>query len=74
MIFKDSGNLIFGKAQVKVDGETAKSCDPLEAGWTHCHATVLFDEETARHHRVEISMAPGEEDKTFTILGFGYVR
>lgn len=74
MIFKDSGNLIFGKAQVRVDGAPVKCCDPLEAGWTHCHATVLLDEETAKPHRIEVSMAPGEEDKTFTILGFGYVR
>lgn len=74
MIFKDSGNLIFGKAQVKVDGSLVKSCDPLEAGWTHCHATVLLDEEQAQLHRIEVSMAPGEADKTFTILGFAYVR
>lgn len=74
LIFKDSGNLAFGKAEVKVDGKHCKVCDPLEAGWTHCHATVLLDEDKVGMHRVEISMAPGEEEKLFTILGFAYVR
>lgn len=74
LIFKDSSDLAFGKAVVRVDGGYVKTCDPLEAGWNHCHATVLLDEETPAAHRVEIAMAPGEEDKVFTILGFAYAR
>ena len=72
LVFKDSGSPSFGTALVRWDGGERR-LDPLEAGWTHCHATVLFREETSRRHRVEVSMAEGSEDKTFTILGFGYV-
>lgn len=74
LIFKDSGSLAFGKAVVKLDGVECKTCDPLEVGWTHCHATVLLDETQVKRHRVEIAMAPGDEEKLFTILGFAYAR
>lgn len=72
--FKDSGSLEFGKALVTIDGEKHRMLDPTEAGWTHCHTTVLFNKQTAAPHRVEITMAPGDEEKTFTILGFGVVQ
>lgn len=73
MIFKDSGSPAFGKARVCIDGETERVLDPREAGWTHCHATVLFEGTETRRHRVEVRMDPEDTDKTFTILGFGYV-
>lgn len=72
--FKDSGSAEFGKAVVTIDGEKHRILDPREAGWTHCHTTVLFNRQTAASHRVEIAMAPGDEEKLFTILGFGVVR
>ena len=72
--FKDSGDPAFGKALVTIDGEKSRALDPLEAGWTHCHTALLFNRQEAAPHRVEIAMAPGEEGKTFTILGFGVVR
>ena len=72
--FKDSGDPAFGKALVTIDGEKSRVLDPLEAGWTHCHTALLFNRQEAAPHRVEIAMAPGEEGKTFTILGFGVVR
>ncbi|MCD7929120.1 MAG: SGNH/GDSL hydrolase family protein, partial [Clostridiales bacterium] len=108
--YKDSADPRFGKAEVWVDGALCRVLDPREAGWTHCHTTILFHESTPRRHRVEIRMAgqdrqagsaaqgeaklrkccPTAEvpldggeaqlrkcrltaDKTFTILGFGYV-
>ncbi len=73
LVFKDSGDPSFGAARVRWDGGEERLLDPREVGWTHCHATVLFREETPRRHRVEISMAEGSEDRTFTVLGFGYV-
>lgn len=73
LIFKDSGDPRFGKARVRVDGVWERVLDPREAGWTHCHATLLFREEHSAAHRVEIAMEPGDEEKLFTILGFGYV-
>lgn len=73
LIFKDSGDPHFGRARVRVDGVWERVLDPREAGWTHCHATLLFREEHSAAHRVEIAMEPGDEEKLFTILGFGYV-
>ena len=69
--FKDSHSSAFGKALVTIDGEKHRILDPVEAGWVHCHTTVLFNKQESARHRVEITMAPGDEEKTFTILGFG---
>ena len=71
--FKDSGSTAFGKALVTVDGEKQRLLDPQEAGWTHCHSAVLFNRRESAPHKVEISVLPEDADKTFTILGFGYV-
>jgi len=71
--FKDSHSSRFGKAMVTIDGEKNRILDPVEAGWVHCHTTVLFNKQESARHRVEITMAPGDEEKTFTILGFGMV-
>ncbi len=72
--FKDSGADCFGKAMVTIDGEKNRILDPREAGWTHCHTTVLFNKNECTRHRVEIRMCPEDKDKQFTILGFGYVK
>ena len=72
--FKDSGSPDFGKVIVTIDGEKHRILDPTEAGWTHCHTTVLFNRQESAPHRVEIQMAPEDKDKVFTILGFGYVE
>ena len=71
--FKDSGSEDFGKAIVTIDGEKSRILDPREAGWTHCHTTVLFNRQECAAHRIEIQMCPEDAAKTFTILGFGYV-
>ncbi len=71
--FKDSGSEDFGKAVVTIDGEKSRILDPREAGWTHCHTTVLFNRQECAAHRIEIKMCPEDAAKTFTILGFGYV-
>lgn len=72
--FKDSGSAEFGRAMVTIDGEKHRILDSREAGWTHCHTTVLFNKQTPARHRVEITMVPGDEEKVFTILGFGVVK
>lgn len=71
--FKDSAETSFGKVRVWIDGVLTRILDPREAGWTHCHTTVLFQKQACTRHRVEIRMDPEDADKTFTILGFGYV-
>lgn len=71
-VFKDSGRGDFGKADVYVDGKHVRQYDPHAINWTHCNAVLLFNEEESAEHVIEIKMAPGDEDKRFTILGFGY--
>lgn len=71
--FKDTGAGDFGKAIVTIDGEKQRILDPREAGWVHCHTVVLFNRQECAAHRVQIAMAPEDQDKAFTILGFGYV-
>lgn len=72
LVFKDSGRMDFGKAEVYVDGNLVLMADPLAVGWTHCNAVILYEEEISREHKIEIKMAEDSEDKYFTILGFGY--
>ncbi|WEG11098.1 SGNH/GDSL hydrolase family protein [Pullulanibacillus sp. KACC 23026] len=72
LVFKDSGSRHFGSAEIWVDGKHLKNADPHEVNWTHCNAVILYQEDVCREHQVEIKMAPQNEDKCFTILGFGY--
>ncbi len=74
LVFKDSGSSQFGKALVRVDGQAVLTADPHANNWTHCNAMILFNEAEAREHLIEITMASGDEDKQFTILGFGVVQ
>ena len=72
LVFKDSGRMDFGKADIYVDGKLVLTVDPCAVGWTHCNTVILYQEENCREHRVEIKMAEDSQDKYFTILGFGY--
>jgi hypothetical protein len=73
MVMKDSGSNEFGKAKVNVDGKDVMVYDPKEVGWTHNNAVVVIREQEVADHVVEVSMAPGDETKKFTILAMGYV-
>ena len=72
LVYKDSGNPEFGKAEIRVDGKVTRTVDPLEIGWDHCTAYVVFESDEAAEHTVEISMKEEDAQKSFTILGFGY--
>lgn len=72
LVFKDSGRMDFGKANVYVDGKFVLTADPKVVGWTHCNAVILYQEESSMEHKIEIKMAEDSFDKYFTILGFGY--
>lgn len=74
LIFKDSGEVSAGKAEVFVDGERKLTADPKVNGWIHCNPVILFQEKETGRHVVQVRMADGDEDKEFTILGFGYVE
>ncbi|WP_156926715.1 SGNH/GDSL hydrolase family protein [Cohnella panacarvi] len=74
LVFKDSGNGDFGKAEVIVDGKPVLVADPHLINWTHCNAVLLVRGEETKVREAEIRMAAGEENKSFTVLGFGYVE
>ena len=73
LIFKDAGDLSVGTADAYVDGKKVLTADPHVNGWVHCNPVILFTENLAKEHTIRIQMTAGEEDKNFTILGFGYV-
>lgn len=62
----------FGKADILVDGKLVVTADPYTNNWTHCNPVILYQNELNLEHVIEIRMAAGDEDKCFTILGFGY--
>ena len=72
LVYKDSGDTAFGTAEVLVDGKVTRTVNPLEVGWNHCNAVIVYTGEECVEHQVEIRMLAGEEKKRFTILGFGY--
>lgn len=72
VVYKDSGNPAFGTAEVKVDGVVTRMIDPREIGWDHCNAYIVYEGDATEEHLVEIGMKAGDEEKCFTILGFGY--
>lgn len=74
LVYMDSGSSDVGKAEVYVDGNYRRIIDPKEIGWLHANAVLIYSEEIVAEHEVEIRMADGDEDKCFTILGFGYTE
>lgn len=72
LVYKDSGDVSFGTGEVLVDGKITRTINPLEVGWNHCNAVIVYNGEVCCEHNVEIRMAAGFEQKNFTILGFGY--
>ncbi len=71
LVSKDSGSPKFGKADVYVDDKSALTADPLVNGWNHCNPQIVLNESESKEHTVKIVMHPGDEEKFFTILGFG---
>lgn len=74
LVFKDSGALDVGKADVYVDGVKTYTADPRATGWVHCNAAIVLNEKESAQHTVCVRVPKEDEDKKFTILGFGYVR
>lgn len=74
LVFKDSGETDVAKAKVFVNGKYILTADPHENGWVHCNPVIIINEKISKKHNVEISIVEGDEDKNFTILGFGYVE
>lgn len=74
LIFKDSGATDFGAADVFVDDTFVLTADPKKNGWVHCNPVIILQDQESKEHLVRVQMASGDEDKKFTILGWGYVE
>ncbi|RDY33094.1 SGNH/GDSL hydrolase family protein [Lachnotalea glycerini] len=73
VISKDSGAMDVGKADIYVDGKVVRTVDPHQNGWIHCNPILVLNETESKEHVIRVQLASGDEDKKFTILGFGYV-
>ncbi len=73
LIFKDSGEVNVGKAEVYVDGRYCMTADPHINNWQHCNAVIIYNNKESKKHIVRIEVAEEDREKRFTILGFGYV-
>ncbi len=71
LVSKDSGDNVFGKADVYVDDKLVLTAEPLVNGWNHCNPQIILNDTESKKHEIRIVMASGNEDKYFTILGFG---
>lgn len=74
IIFKDGSGPMVGNAEVYADGELKKTLDPRKVGWTHCHPVIIVNDTVSAKHKVTVKMQAGDEEKQFTILGFGVVK
>lgn len=74
VVYKDSGELNVGKALAIVDDETEFVLDPHVNGWVHCNPLILIKSEEKKKHTIVIKPVDGEENKSFTILGFAVTK
>lgn len=75
LVYKSSSQASFGKAEVYVDGDLVKTINSNQGGgWNNPYTILLFKEDTASMHNIEIKMAEGDENKEFSILAFGYTE
>ncbi len=72
LVYKDSDSMAAGKVDVILDGKLLYTVDPRAIGWKHTNAIIVYNEKESAEHVVQIRMAAGDEDKQFSILGFGY--
>lgn len=65
----------FGQAEIYVDGNKSQTLNGCTGtGWGNCVPVMLIDETECKHHKVEIKLAEGDENKGFSILGLGYSK
>jgi len=73
--YKTANNQKFGEADIFVDGEYKMTLNCFSGGgWNNNNVILVIDEKEAAEHTVEIRMKEGQEEKTFTILCFGYTE
>ncbi len=71
--YKSANDSSFGEAQIYVDGQLMTTVNGYSAsGWNNCTVALVLDEEEEANHQLEIKMAPGSEEKKFTVLAVAY--
>lgn len=74
ILFKDCGALDAGACVATVDDREEFVLDPRINGWIHCNHKIIVDGDVCSKHTVTVRPRKGDEDKKFTILGFGYTK
>ncbi|MBD3917608.1 SGNH/GDSL hydrolase family protein [Paenibacillus sp. PR3] len=64
----------FGEIDIYVDGEKTKTINGNTGSWGQSVVDLIFSEDVAEQHTIEIKMAEGSEDKKFTITCMGYTE
>ncbi|MCH5272796.1 MAG: SGNH/GDSL hydrolase family protein [Lachnospiraceae bacterium] len=64
----------YGKIDVCVDGRKVKTINGNTGSWGQSVTDLIFAEDTAAKHKIEIKMAEGDEDKKFTVTCMGYTE
>lgn len=73
VVYKESNNINTGTAEVYVDGKLQLSLNGYNSmGWDNPMIKPVFNERDAALHTIELKIPEYDEDKEFTILGFGY--
>jgi lysophospholipase L1-like esterase len=77
LLYHEVSQGLLGKAHIKItaDGELYDEfdLDPVSSdGWGNCETQCIAMATKETEYEIEVSMAEGDEDKYFAILGFGY--
>jgi lysophospholipase L1-like esterase len=77
LLYHEVSQGLLGKAHIKItcDGELYDEfdLDPISSdGWGNCETKCIAMSAKTADYEIEISMAEGDEDKYFAVLGFGY--
>lgn len=72
VVYKASNSSEYGSADLYIDGAKKSTLSCFDAsGWNNAKVDVVFADSTAKEHTIELKMASGNENKNFTLIGFG---
>lgn len=79
LLYREVAGGRYGKAHIKItaDGEVYDEfdLDPVDpSGWGNCQTQCIAMAAEDTEYEIEITMAEGDEEKTFSILGFGVTK
>lgn len=75
LAYKLSNSSDAGKIDIYVDGTKVTTLDGYSSsGWNNAETALIFNDENAAEHEIEIKMADGNAAKEFTILTLGYTK